>query len=98
MSAWPDAPVGGPQPADPRRAPCRPRRHRSVEVAAFNAEFDAATFGAEQARVVAKYRTTIVLATRPEVAAAIAACLAGTSEACSVAEQHTYLRQHGPAA
>lgn len=53
-----------------------------AELSAFNARYDAERFGGKaQARVVTEYRHLVALRSRPEVQAAIAASLAGTSGA-----------------
>ncbi|MER6162709.1 hypothetical protein ABT147_45775 [Streptomyces sp. NPDC001868] len=102
MSALPHEP--GPRPyADPHRleaheGPQTPAELRAAlavisptALVAFNAEFDAARFGAPQAEVVAKYRRTVAFATRPEVTAAIATSLDGTADARPVAELWAHL-------
>lgn len=60
-------------------------------LAAFNAELDAARFGAAQAEVISRYRRTVAFATRPEVAAAVAASLDGTADARPVDELWRHL-------
>ncbi|WP_086800301.1 hypothetical protein [Streptomyces caniscabiei] len=104
MSALPHEP--GPRPyADPHRleaheGPQTPAELRAAlamisptALVAFNAEFDAARFGAPQAEVVAKYRRTVAFATRPEVTAAITASLDGTADARPVAELWDHLNR-----
>ncbi|KOV17256.1 hypothetical protein ADK91_02880 [Streptomyces sp. XY511] len=68
-----------------------------AELVAFNARLDAARFGAEQATVIADARRLIALRTRPEVLAAIAASLAGTSETAPVKELYAHLESRGGA-
>ncbi|MGW1767172.1 hypothetical protein ACWCQL_24275 [Streptomyces sp. NPDC002073] len=68
-----------------------------TELVAFNAKLDAANFGAEQAAVISDARRLIALRTRPEVHAAIAASLAGTSDAAPVENLSAYLESRGAA-
>ncbi|MCY0961799.1 hypothetical protein [Streptomyces sp. H27-H5] len=67
-----------------------------AELVAFNARLDAARF-TEQAAVISDARRLIALRTRPEVLAAIAASLAGTSEAAPVEELYAHLESRGAA-
>ncbi|WP_409239967.1 hypothetical protein [Streptomyces sp. PA5.6] len=69
-----------------------------IALAAFNARFEAARFGREQADVLAAARRTVALATRPEVAAAVAASLAGTSQTRPADELWAYLDERDGAA
>ncbi|MFD8146119.1 hypothetical protein [Streptomyces sp. NPDC059708] len=64
-----------------------------AELVAFNARLDAARFGAEVTAVISDARRLIALRTRPEVLAAIAASLAGTSETAPVAALYTHLER-----
>ncbi|MCT9004643.1 hypothetical protein [Streptomyces rhizosphaerihabitans] len=67
-------------------------------LAAFNAELDAARFGAAQDEVISRYRRTVAFATRPEVAAAVRSSLDGTADARPVDELFAYLDGRGTAA
>ncbi|MFJ8166550.1 hypothetical protein ACIRBY_37300 [Streptomyces sp. NPDC096136] len=68
-----------------------------AELVAFNARLDTARFGAEQESVISDARRLIALRTRPEVLAAIAASLAGTSETAPVEELFAHLESRGAA-
>lgn len=67
-------------------------------LAAFNAELDAARFGTAQDEVISRYRRTVAFATRPEVAAAVAASLDGTADTRPVEELWRHLDGRGSAA
>ncbi|MFC9298506.1 hypothetical protein ACFTWH_27865 [Streptomyces sp. NPDC057011] len=69
----------------------------AAELVAFNAKLDAARFGTEQAAVISDARRLIAIRTRPEIQAAIAASLAGTSDAAPVEELYAYLESRGAA-
>lgn len=109
MSALPHEPAPRPY-ADPHRleaheGPQTPSELRAALAVisptiliAFNAEFDAAAFGSEQAAVVAQYRRTVAFATRPEVATAVAESMAGAADARPVADLYAYLDERGPTA
>ncbi|MDL5205360.1 hypothetical protein [Streptomyces sp. ALI-76-A] len=68
-----------------------------VELVAFNARLEAARFGAAQNEVIAEARHLVALRTRPEVAAAIEASLAGASQSRPVNELWEHLDSKGVA-
>lgn len=60
-------------------------------VTAFNARLDSATFGEEQAEVIAKARRTVAFSNRAEVAAEVAAPMDGTAGALPVEDLWAHL-------
>ncbi|MFF3159458.1 hypothetical protein [Streptomyces sp. NPDC057910] len=86
----------GPQTLAEMRAALAVADPSGAELVAFNARYDAARFGTEQAAVLSDARRVLALRTRPEVHAAIAASLAG-DEAVPVAELWEYLERRDAA-
>ncbi|MEU1121815.1 MULTISPECIES: hypothetical protein [unclassified Streptomyces] len=102
MSALPNEPTPRATYADPHRLEADEGPQNLAELraalavidpaalAAFNARYDAATFGRAQAEILAQARRSVAFS-RPEVMAAIRASLDGTAEPRPVEELWAHL-------